>query len=618
MAFADIYRVGKAIPLGWHDSSLEKKLRFVLFPYGSRDVISTTVVLFIGIALLAAVAMPLLQFAAYVLFFLAIVSAITIYIYPGHIFYGQAVGEYNEEMLRAILRMTTYVSMDTSIEHAVVQTTDHLNGTLRLQFERITNNLQRKQKTTLGDALEEFLPVWNEVNPTFVKSFRLLQTAALSKQEGRDAILEETVETMLLNYSTLGKRYAEELSNNAKKLITIGVLIPIMSLMIVPLLSIFMPELARPSILAFVYNAFFPTLTLLMALNFAAKRIQIDTIRIQDAAEYRPMPSWLMWACVGLTIVLAVPTLWFVTSVETGAADAESLYGVFLGWLISFGLAASCYIYALLYSRKYKKLWQSVYEVEQDLPHLLQSFTTYLTLNISAENVITEVIEDYEKFGFSDHPVVQAFKKIEHKLSTSKESLMGLVRNQLPKLLPSKKVNQILGQILSFGEISQQSAARISRMVRSQTISLYKLDDYMKTMLAETVGLVNITTTLLAPLLAASAVIMSVAIVKSLVFITEQLELIARAFGTANIGFTLVDTSQVVPPVFIEVIVGVYLIQTIIVLSFFATQVNVGNDKFKFWEALRGNMVGFVIYSVLLFGGYFFIVEVMFKSILGT
>ncbi|MDD9952790.1 MAG: hypothetical protein OXR66_00470 [Candidatus Woesearchaeota archaeon] len=614
--FSDIYALGRTFPFGWESERMQQKLTFVLFPYASRAVVSTTLfVLALG-CVFAAIGYVFFPFLGYTLLFLTLTGCVGLYIYPSHIFYTQAIGEYNEEMLRAILRMVTYISMDTSIEYAVVETADHLHGTLKLQFEQIKHDLERKQQVTLGKALEQYLDIWNSVNPVFVKSFRLLQTAALSEKKDRAAILDETVETMLLNYSTLGKRYAEELSGNAKKLITIGVLIPIMSLMLVPLLSIFMPNFAKPSILAFIYIIFFPTVTLIMALNFAAKRVQIDTIRIEEAAEYTPLPPWLAWTGIGIAFVFAVPTFFFLTTVQAGEPSAESFFAIFMGWLVGAGCVVGLYLYAFVYGRKYASLWSKVNEIEQDLPHLLQSFTTYLTLNIATENVIPEVVNDYKKFGFEKHPIVGAFSKLQRLILTSKRTLKDIVRHQLPKLLPSRKVNQVLIQIVSFSEISQKSSAKIAKMVRSQTMNLYKLDDYIKTMLAETIGLINITITLLAPLLAAAAVIMSVAIVKSLVFISEQLSLIANSFGTTAIGFTLVDTTKIIPPVFIEAIIGIYLVETVLVLSFFSTQINVGNDKFKFFETLRSNLVGFAIYTVLLFGGYLFVVEVLFKSIL--
>jgi len=619
MAFSDVYKLGRSLPVfGYDDESMQRKLSFVLFPYSAREIIATAVLTILPTLLVAAILSSISGFAAYAVLFLGAVGAVVIYIYPSNIFYSHAISEYNEEMLRAILRMTTFISMDTSIEYAFVETGSHLHGTLKLQFERIKNDLTRKQKMTLGDAIEPYIPIWNEINPIFVKSLRLLQTAALSTGEDRDKILGETIETMLLNYSTIGKRYAEELSRNSQKLITVGILIPIMSLMLLPLLSIFLPDMVRPDILAFVYIILFPTMTLLMALNFGAKRVQVDTVHIEDAKEYTPMPSYVKWIGIGIAVIFAMPSLYFISTIQPGDPAGDTMFALVMGWLISFGLVAGVYIYAAIHTHRYKKLWEEVYEIEQDLPHLLQSFSTYLTLNIATENIIDEVIDDYQKFGFGKHPVVKAFRRIKHTLLTTKESLSEISERELPKLLPSKKVNQVLTQIMSFSEISQASSAKVAKMVRAQTIDIYKLDDYLKTMLAESVGLINITTTMLAPLLSAAAVVMSVAIVKSIVYITDQLSAIAASFGSTNLNLSLVDTSKVIPPVFIEVIVGLFLVETILVMSLYSTMINTGNDRFMLFKTISSNMTGFVIYTILLFGGYLFMVEILFKSVLGV
>ena len=618
-----LYEIGKQLSLPLENKSIDDRLRFVLFPYDSKAVLSSTALVFASSLLIGLLLITLGTFSQFVLFlgyvimFIGSVLAAVTYLYPTSIYYGHKMGEYNEEMLRAIMRLSTFISMDTSMEYAFVETTQHLHGTLRLQFENITHRLERRDKMTLGEAMDEYVEVWNEVNPTFVKSLRLLQTASLSNKEDRETILKETGDTLLLNYTTLGKRFAEELTDHAKKLVTIGVLFPVMSLMLLPLLSIFMPNFINPPMMAFIYVIFFPSLTLLMALNFAAKRIQVDTVRIQDAHEYEPLNPLYMWTAIGIAVVCSIPTIVYISYVLAGTAgDTESLFALFMGWLMSAGLFGGAYFYATVYVNKYKKLWHDVYEIEQDLPHLLQSFSTYLTLNMSTENVIPEVINDYERFGFKQHPVITAFKRLYHTLMTSKQSLEQIVNKELSELLPSKKVVQVISQIISFSSISQKSSARVTKMIREQTIGVYKLDDYMKTLLAESVGLINITTSLLAPLLCAAAVIMSIAIVKSIEFITEQLQAIASVFGT-NIDLTLVDTTQIISPIFIEMVVGLYLILTIFTLSLFATLINVGNDWYKFFESIKANAFGFLMFTVILFGGYFFIVEIFFQSVLG-
>lgn len=620
-----IYEIGKALPLPLSIASVDKKLKFVLFPYDSKAVINTSLAVFASIFLLGLVVslFSLLSsaftFVAYVLFFFGLILGMVTYLYPTSIFYGHRMGEYNEEMLRAIMRLSTFISMDTSLEYAFFETADHLHGTLRVQFQEIKNKLRRKSKMTLGDAINDYVDIWNEVNPVFVKSLRLLQTASLSEKEDKETILKETSDTLLLNYTTLGKRFAEQLTNNAKKLVSIGVLFPIMTLMLLPLLSVFMPEFIKPPLLAFLYVILFPSLTLLMALSFASKRIQVDTVRIQEAYNYQPVPMLYLWIPLGIAAVLSIPTIVYLYQISQGTAgDTETLFALFMGWMMSAALFGAVYLYAFLYERKYRKLWNEVYEIEQDLPHLLQSFSTYLTLNISTENVIPEVINDYERFGFAKHPVVTAFKKLQHKMMTSKKSIESIVTKDLKTILPSRKVVQILSQIVSFSSISQRSSARVTKMIREQTIGIYKLDDYMKTLLAESVGLINVTTTMLAPLLCAAAVIMSVAIVKSLVFITEQLESIASVFGVSgDFSVALVDTSAIINPIFIEVVVGLYLVFTIFTLSLFGVLINVGNDWYKFFESIKNNALGFLIYTVILFGGYFFIVRVFFTGVLG-
>ena len=124
---------------------------------------------------------------------------------------------------------------------------------------------------------------------------------------------------------------------------------------------------------------------------------------------------------------------------------------------------------------------------------------------------------------------------------------------------------------------------------------------------------------MLAPLLAAAAVIMSLAIVMSLRFITMQLESIQNSMGVAGgTKLTLVDITQIIPPTVIEVIVGFYLISTVFVLSVFSSNIKIGNDRYQMIKTVNSNMIGFVIYSIILFAGYVMFKSIVFKGVLGT
>lgn len=598
---------------------LQRKLSFVFFPYDAKDVVYGS----LNVVLAGLIAGLLLSFLSTFLMttvvFLSLIVALVMYIYPSNIYYTQQIMEYSEEMLRAILHLSTYIQTGSSMEYAYLQTEKNIHGILKKQFKEINTMLERKQESTLGDAMHHYIDVWSDVNPQFVKGIRLLQIAGLSPEKERDRLIKETVETLMVDYQVLGKRSAEELSKNTKMLIAGGVLMPILSLLVLPILAVFMPQVVRPEVIAFLYVVFFPIVILVASLSFASKRIQVDTIRLEDHKDWTPMPRKFIYISLFFAIVFAFPSIPSMVSVlGDPSAHLDNFLFFFLAWMLGAGLALGVKTYTAYYVRRYEKLWSEIDEVEKDLPFILQSFSTYYTLNTPFEKVVEGVVEDYERLGFHDSPVVKGFKEIQKKIYTSKMDIDTLIQTETKEIFPSQKVRNVISQIVSFEGVSQESAAKAARTVRQQVINTYKLDDYIKTLLSDTVGMIRMSASMLAPLLCASAVIMTYAILRSTDFITAQLEAITQVFGGDGFDLELIDTSEVISPIFIAGIIGVYLVLITIVLSIFQTQINTGSDKFRIFKSLNDNMLSFLVYSFILFGGYFFVNVFLFEGILAA
>jgi hypothetical protein len=622
MALADIYRYGELSPLKFTLDDVEKKLKFVEFPYPCSSVIGLTLALaFIFIMLtMAAMVLNMSRFFTYFFSFTGIIVAAAAYFYPVNIFYTQRMMSYREEMLNAILRIGTFVSMNTSMEYAVINTKDHLWGTLRTQFEDITRQMRLRVKNTMGEIFEQYTPIWNEANPDFVKALRLIETAAMADEHDRRKILDEVQETLIMSYHTAGKRFAEELADNAKSLVALGVLFPIISLMLLPLVSVFMPKIIETPMIAFVYDVLFPGLLLIMALNFSAKRIQVDTIRLSDSPLYKNPSVWIYALGALIVIACAIPTIMHLTFIDMDnpmTVSREYAFGsIFTCWLLGAGIAGALILLSSLYVAKYEGLWNEVYETERDLPHLLQTFSTYLTLNRSVESIIPEIIDDYKTHGFSKHPAVKFFSKMMHDLRVSKKSIAELTEKVLPNICPSKKVSGTLSQIISFTDVSTENAAKAAKMVRKQTIAIYRLDDYIRTMLSDTISLINITTAVLAPMLCAAAILMSMAIVKSLIYIGQVLA--SLTLGTVT-QLSLVKVELIIPPTVVEVIVSIYLLEMIVVLSVFSSNIKIGNDSFQIIKDIGSNvLVGFLLFSIILLLGYYGLEKFIFEQFFTT
>ena len=619
MAFIDIYKLGEELPLNLSIRPIEKKLKFVEFPYSCKAVLGLTLSIAATFFILTVIAMALHLsiFFIYLFEFTGIILTLVVYLYPVNIFYTQRMMSYREEMLKAIMRISTYISLNTSIEYAIINTKDHLWGTLKTQFEDIVNQLKRREKNTLGEVFEQYTPIWNEVDPDFVKVLRLIETASMAEDKDKRNILSEVQESLIISYHTSGKRSAEELAANAQTLISVGVLFPIISLMLLPLVSVFMPNLIQAPLIAFVYDVLFPGLLLIFALNFSAKRIQVDTIRLSDSPLYKKPPLWLLTVGAVVMVCFAVPTIAHLLFINMGStlmiSREYTFSSIAICWLLGAGVSVVVIILSKMYVKKYKSLWEEVYETERDMPHLLQTFSTYLTLNRSVESIIPEIIDDYKTHGFSKHPVVKFFTKLMHELKVSKKSIADLAVTVLPSICPSRKVSGNLSQIISFTDVSTESAAKAAKMVRKQTLAIYQLDDYLRTMLSETVSLISVTTSMLAPMLCAASILMSMAIVKSLIYIGQVLA--GLTLGTVA-ELNLVKIELVIPPTIVEVIVSVYLLEMILILSVFSSNIKFGTDTYQLVKEIGSNILtGFLIYSVILLLGYYGLEKLIFQQI---
>ncbi len=620
MHIFDLYKIGRAIPYGFSLESDQKKFDDIYFEYTSKEVNTTVMFFFAIVFMLYYMASFIEANFALTVFFLGAICCIIIYVYPTRIHYNYMIMEYNEQMFKAVLGMSNFISMKTSLEYAFFETSEQLRGILRIEFDDIKRRIQRKDKNSLGDAFKLYIQKWNAVDKVFVKSLRLLETAVMADEKDMDEIIKETIRTLLINYRIRGKRSAEELASKARGLISFGVMLPVISLMLLPLLSIFMADMIKTGMVMFMYNVMFPTILLLVALDFATKRIQIDTIHLEESPSYRQMPRWIYYICFVVIIGFAFPALIHLMNIDLSTfASAENEYkflSIFYIWLLPFGIMLGIFIFVKYYIHLHEKQWLDVRAAEDDLPHLLQIFTTYLSLNISIENIIPSIASDYRSEGFSDHPIVRMFTELSRKLIYTKGNLFNLLSKILDTICPSFKVKNVLSNILSFSTISQDSAKKAAKLIREQTIALLELDDYIRTLLAETVGLLNISITMLMPLLSAVAVIMSVVIVKAINFITDQLKEISSAFGGGGIELNLVDITKIIPPTMLEIIVSLYFIEMYIIISLFATKIEIGNDNFMFAKKLDSNIMGFIIYSVILLGGHVLMIEMFFKGLL--
>ena len=633
MYFDFVYETGRKITIFPKVAFLEKRFKQVEFPYNSAEFLSGVFIWFIVPTLIGLLfyllfyLMPgtlysgLFTLMSYCFFFLAFLLAISSYLYGASICYTQGIMQQKEEMLQALLEMANYISLNTSMEFAFVETSKGLTGVLGKQFRDIVKKLETKQYKTLGEAFEDYIPVWMEINPDFVKGLTVLRTAALAPLSEREGMLREGIRTIIQSYYTLGKRSTEKLSNQAKNLVSIGVMLPMMSLILLPMVSIFLPQLINIPLLIFIYDVLCPTLLVLFAMNFALNRVQVNTIDLSLSPKFKRMPQGIYIICILIAFFLALPAIFHFSTMDlntrAGVAREYSFPSLFIAWLFTFGIFLAIELFTYIYIKLNERTWLEMREVEDDIPHLLQVIGSYLVLNRPMESIFEDVKMDYIRHGFRKHAVVKIFNEMINTLYNTKKTLAEIVKTKLPEIVASKRLIQIFRRLINFAETDIKSAAKTAKMIRRHTLSVFRLDNYMQTLLSDTSATVDLSAKALAPILASTAIIMAVAIVMSLEFITAQIESVAKAVGLQKFSLELADLSSIIPPTVVEVIVGIYLILTMIVLGVFLANIRYGTDRYRIGKTVFSTLlVGFLLYSAMLLFGIMLFTTVVFKGVL--
>lgn len=178
----------------------------------------------------------------------------------------------SNEMVLCIFYIVTYMRQSSNLERAIEFAGDHLDPPLSLDLKRLIWNVETETNNTLNDAMDEYLKTWKGDNDEFIDSMHLIQSSLLESSEARrldlldkslDVMLDGTYENML--------HYAQNLKNPITMLHMLGVILPILGLVILPLAVSFM-EGIKWTHLAIFYNVILPLGIFLLSKKILASR----------------------------------------------------------------------------------------------------------------------------------------------------------------------------------------------------------------------------------------------------------------------------------------------------------------------------------------------------------
>lgn len=166
----------------------------------------------------------------------------------------------SNQMVLSIFYVVTYMRHTPNLELAIDFAAEHLAPPLSLDFKKVVWNIETGKYDNITESLDAYLETWRQKNNEFVEAMHLIQGSLYENSETRrqssldkalDVILDETYEKML--------HYTHDLKTPITTLHMLGIVLPILGLVILPLLTAFIPE-ARWYHLFALYNILLPVL----------------------------------------------------------------------------------------------------------------------------------------------------------------------------------------------------------------------------------------------------------------------------------------------------------------------------------------------------------------------
>ena len=536
----------------------------------------------------------------------------------------------SNQMVLCVFYVVTYMRHTSNLENAIEFASEHLAPPLSLDLRKVLWDVQAGVYESVKESLDRYLETWKKWNNEFVESFHLIEGSLYETSEERriglldkslDVILTETYEKML--------HYAQNLKSPITMLHMMGVILPILGLVILPLIVSFM-ETIRWWHIATVYNIILPLVVYYFGKNILSKRpTGYGDIDVSDInPELKKYKNILIR--IGRTELKIQPI--FICILIGGALFAVGLVPILLHMLnpspafdigLPFGIKLLEYRESSTIAGKIVGPYGLGAAVISLFFPLALAFSIGLYYRLRTKNIIkirdkTKKLEDEfasALFQLGNRlgdglPAEIAFQKVANVMGdTTSGRFFRLVSTNISKLgmsvkdalfnpktgalvyFPSNVIQssmQVLIQSIKKGPvIAAQALMNIARYIKE----IHKVNERLKDLMADVISDMKSQIHFLTPMI--SGVV--IGITSMITYILGALSGNIKNLGASEVGGTITQIASLfgdgIPTYYFQAVIGIYVFQIVFLLTILANGIENGADKLSEKYSLGKNLI---------------------------
>lgn len=251
---------------------------------------------------------------------------------------GYPLAEAKREQIRAltyvpdmigymIMSMKLVPNLEKSVEFAA----DHGKGRISQEFRRIIWNTNLGAYNTIAEGLDELAYSWGKFSSEFKQALMNIRASVLENTESkRYQLLDKTMEEVLESVQGKMEQYARDLAGPSTTLFYVGVLLPLILIIILPVGSAFSGSpLAQTGVLFFIYDILLPILVIWFAMNLLSSRPPTYTPpEIKDSQQGLPPKNTFVFGKSRMSVFAPVIGILLVGGLVSGFVH---FYGLGIG-----------------------------------------------------------------------------------------------------------------------------------------------------------------------------------------------------------------------------------------------------------------------------------------------
>ncbi len=527
--------------------------------------------------------------------------------------------------------------LSPNLEKAVDFAANHGRGKIAEDFKKLVWDVQLGVYSSVEEGLDAMAYRWGAYNDDFKQALMLIRASVLEGDENRRLeLLEKASEDVLEGSKEKMDLYARQLHQPTVYLYYFGILLPLMLAIVLPIASGVMQNLPVTGLLPFLllYDVALPLLVYVMAQGIIQGRpptyvppdVPNDfeglppkgTVRLAGVAlPYIPLAIIVFITAVAAgslmdsqvvaakladlsslepeKLVATIPHVTLPLSAIPGLKDFALYQFAIFGTLIGASLASSLYLYGKYSARK--KVQDDIRAMEGEFKDALYVLASRLGENRPIEDALRHAIDFLPKSRVSK----RVFKRILENITTLGMTLdsaifdptFGAVAN-----VPSEVIRGGMRVMCDSVQLGVNVAATALINMAMQIRNQQKIDEMLKRLLEDVTTMLGTMGTFIAPIVLAVVTTLQRIIIGALTGNCPEKGAEAAAGALSSAGsaasglgggagmsqmFCNIDPAKVVSPGEFTLVMGIYVIEIVVLLAYFNSQVEDTHNNLAAW-----------------------------------